>query len=146
MASLQTSRQEAFLMATTYAHFAQNQPLYLNRSVGSSLTAYNWAVVDYLGKPEVLEVDIHKDEEGYGERLLIKARDNVKVLAVRVSVRGEGANGTVFEEGEADQSETDSQLWTYTLRSPLPRTPGAHLEVIAMDLPGNVAGSMVELL
>lgn len=147
MARSQISRrQERFLEATNYATFARNQPIYMNKSVGTLLSSYNWAVADYFGIPEVLEVDLTQWTRSNGQTLLIKARDNVMVLSVRVVVWDGTNSENSLEEGEADQSETDALLWTYTVQSPVRRRSGTRLDVFAMDLPGNVGGYSLELM
>ena len=147
MAQSQISRrQERFLEATNYATFARNQPLYMNKSVGTPLSPYNWAVADYFGIPEVLEVDLTQRARNAGPTILIKATDNIMVLSVRVVI-WDGTDGeNALEEGEAVQSETDGLLWTYTVHSPLHSKTGTRLDVFAMDLPGNVGGYSLELM
>jgi len=147
MAQPQISRrQEKFLEATNYATFARNQPIYLNKSVGTHLSPYNWAVADYFGIPEVLEVDLTQWTRRNGQTILIKATDNIMVLSVRVMIWDGMDSKNAFEEGEAVQSESDARLWTYTVQNPLNKRSGTRLDVFAMDLPGNVGGYSLELL
>jgi hypothetical protein len=147
MAQSQISRrQERFLEATNYATFARNQPLYMNKSVGTPLSPYNWAVADYFGIPEVLEVDLSQWTRKAGQTLLIKAIDNMMVLSVRVQIFDDRDSENAFEEGEAVQSEMDALLWTYTVRNPLRRRAGTRLDVFAMDLPGNIGGYSLEIM
>ncbi len=75
-------QQEAIRQASTYAHFSQDQALYLNRSVGTPLNPYEWAVADYLGKPKVLDIDICGWTGDAGQVIHIQARDNLAVLRV----------------------------------------------------------------
>ena len=146
MAQRQITRQEAFMQASTYANFAYQQPLYMNRAVGTPLSAYDWAVADYFGKPQVLELDASEWTGGSGQTLRIRARDNVKVLVVRVMILDGGQDGQTLEEGEAEQSETDSLLWTYTTRRSVTNKSGSRLDVQAFDLPGNVGSYSLELM
>jgi len=142
----QITRQEAFMQASTYANFAHQQPLYMNRAIGTPLSAYDWAVADYFGKPQVLDLDASEWTGGTGQTIRIRAKDNVRVLAVRVVIRDGGQDGTVLEEGEAEQSETDSLLWTFTTCRSVTHKPGSRLDVLAFDLPGNVGGYSLELM
>jgi hypothetical protein len=136
------SMQEEVRQAVTYAEFAWEQPIYQSGAVGTSNSAYNLAVADALGKPQVLNIDIHGWTRKAGQTLLIKARDNFLVLSVRLVIR-EGQ--TILEEGEAEQSELDGLNWRYTLQTPVERKPGLTLEAYAYDLPGNVGKYCIEL-
>ena len=128
--------QEEVRQAVTYAEFASDQPIYQCRAVGSLNSAYNLAVADFMGKPQVKALDIHS------RNVLIQAEDNFLVLSVRLVVR-EGE--TILEEGEAEQSELDSLIWRYKLQAPLERRPGLSVDAYAYDLPGNVGKYSIEL-
>ena len=136
------SMQKAVRQAVTYAEFAWEQPLYQNKAVGTSISADNLAVADFLGKPRVLDIDLRGWGQGAGQRIQVWAEDNVMVLSVRVVIR-EGE--CILEEGEAVQSETDRLLWNYKIKSFIDRKPGLHLDAFAYDLPGNVGTCGVEL-
>ena len=127
-------QREAIRRASTYAHFSQSQPLYLNKAVGTPLNAYEWAVADYFGKPEVLQIDICQWDGGIGQPIWIQARDNLIVLRVYVKIRD---TSLILEEGEAKQSKTDPSLWMYTTSTAIQPKPGVWLDVVAYDLPGN---------
>ena len=126
---------EAIRRASTYAHFSQNQPLYLNKAVGTPLCAYEWAVADYFGKPRVGQIDISQWSGGIGQTIRIQATDNLVVLRVHVKIC-DGA--CIWEEGDAKQSDTDRSAWLYTTRTALQPGPGVWLDVVAYDLPGNM--------
>ena len=129
------SMQDEIRQAVTYAEFACDQALYRSRAVGTSNTAYNLAVADYLGKPQVLDIDIQGWTGETGQTILVKATDNFLVLSVFLVIR-EGNNS--LEEGEAEQSPSDSLLWKYTTQTPVQRKTGISLDAYAYDLPGNV--------
>lgn len=136
------SMQEQVRRAVTYAEFACDQPIYQCKAVGTSNSAYNLAVADALGKPQVLDIDIHGWTCKIGQTLLIKAIDNLLVLSVHLVIRkGE----TIVEEGNAEQSELDGLIWRYTLQTPVERKPGLILDAYAYDLPGNVGQLSIEL-
>jgi hypothetical protein len=141
----QNAQLEAIRLATTYANFAQNQPLYEHKAIGTPLSAYSVALADYFGKPEVLSIDISNWTGEIGQTIRIKARDNIMVLKVCVMIRENNASETALEAGEAVQSETDRFLWTYTTTALVPQTPGTRLDVFAYDLPGNMGGDFLEL-
>jgi hypothetical protein len=128
-------QREAIRRASTYAHFSQSQPFYLNKAVGTPFSAYEWAVADYFGKPKVLEIDIQQWTGEAGQTIRIQARDNLMVLRVCVKIR---ETLFILEEGEATQSKTEPSVWMYTTRTPIRPKPGVWLNVVAYDLPGNM--------
>jgi hypothetical protein len=136
------SVQEEVRQAVTYAEFACDQALYQSRAVGSSNTAYNLAVADALGKPQVLHIDINSLTGKAEQAILIKAKDNFMVLSVRLVIR-EGDN--ILEEGEAEQLQSDGLIWKYTLKTPVERKTGLSLDAYAFDLPGNVGKYSIEV-
>jgi len=141
----QKAQHEAIRLASTYANFAQNQTLYAHKAIGTSLSTYAVAMADYFGKPQVLSIDISSWTGEIGQRIHIRARDNVMVLSVRLMIRENNDSETTLEAGEAVQSKTDGLLWTYTTTRRVPQTPGTRLEVFAYDLPGNRAINCLEL-
>ena len=99
------------------------------------MSAYEWALADFFGKPEVLGIDICGWTGEVGQTLRIQARDNLMVLTVSLKIR---ENGFILEEGEAVESKTEPGIWTYTTRSTIQPKPGIWLDVVAYDLPGNM--------
>lgn len=136
------SMQEAVRRAVTYAEYAWDQPVYEYRAVGTPLSAYNLAVADYLGRPQVLDIDVRGWTGGIGQEIRIRAKDNFMVLSVRLAICG---TEFLWEEGEATQSESDNLLWIYTTTTPVTREPGLRLEAFAYDLPGNVGELHIQL-
>jgi hypothetical protein len=136
------SMQEEVRRAVTYAEFACEEPIYQCKAVGTPNSAYNLAVADALGKPQILDIDLHGWSRKPGQTLLVKARDNFLVLSVHLVIRkGE----TIIEEGDAEQSELDGLVWRYVLQTAVERKPGLTLEAYAYDLPGNVGKYSIEL-
>jgi hypothetical protein len=136
------SLQDDIRRAVTYAEFAWDQPIYQCKAVGSSNSAYNLAVADALGKPQILDIDLHGWTRKIGQTILVTAKDNFLVLSVRLVIRDGAA---VIEEGEAEQSELDGLLWRYALQTTVERRPGLFLDAYASDLPGNVGKYTIEL-
>jgi hypothetical protein len=141
----QQAHHEAFKQATTYAKVAKNQPLYVELAKGTPMNAYNIAVQDWFGEPQVLDIDITAWTGQIGQEIRVKAKDNVKVASVHVMIRESNGSTTAIEEGEAVPSNTDGLLWTYTTKTLVPMTPGTRLDVMAKDLPGNIGGNALEL-
>jgi hypothetical protein len=136
------STQDEVRRAVTYAEFACNQPIYQCKAVGTLNSAYNLAVVDFLGKPQVLDIDIQGWSRKVGPTILITATDNFLILNVHLVIRkGE----TILEEGDAEQSELDGLIWRYRIQTAGERRPGLTLDAYAYDLPGNVGKYSIEL-
>ncbi len=136
------SLRETVREAVTYAEFTSDQAIYQTRSVGSSISAYNLAIADYLGKPQIMDIDIRAWTGGIDQFIRIRASDNFMVLRVHLVIRD---SKFVWEAGEAEQSDSNKLVWTYTCRTPVERETGLHLEAYAYDLPGNVGEFCLEL-
>ena len=129
------THQAAIQEATTYANFAQTQKAYIRKSKGTGVTAYYTALADWFCAPKVLEVNVDRWTGKIGQTISVKARDNVKVARVLVTIRD--AEENVLEMGEAVQSEAGSAWWNYTTKSLVTMTPFPIVEVTAQDLAGN---------
>ncbi len=139
------AQQDAIRSASSYAHFSQNQSFYQNKAVGTALSAYQWALADYFGTPEVQEIDVSGWTGEVGQSIVIKARDNLMVLHVDVMISEGNRGRSVFEAGEAEQSDTDRSLWIYTTSTVVPQKRGVSVDVVAYDLPGNSGERSLEL-
>jgi hypothetical protein len=137
----QKSHQEAFREAAAYAKSAKTQPLYVEKAKAINSTAYNVAISDWFGKPEVLEIDASNWTGEIGQTIRVKAQDNVQVASVRVMI--DDVHGTTLEQGEAVQS--DGLWWSYTTTSQVSLTPSPRVIATVRDLPGNIGGSSLEL-
>lgn len=139
------SWQNAYRQASTYANFAHGLPVYECKALEASLNPYQMAMIDYLGKPEVLEIDIREWTGGIFQPIRIRARDNILALSVRLMIRENKDSQFALDAGEAVQSEEDPLLWTYTTTTPIAIRPGIRLDAFAYDLPGNVGELSLEL-
>ena len=138
----QLAQQEAFRQATVYAKKAKTQPVYVEKAKANNSTSYNMAVADWFGKPQVLSVNAQGYTGKSGQTIHVKAEDDTQVTHVRVVIHD---NGTILEEGEAVQSETDGLLWTYTTTSIVPMSPALILDANAYDLAGNFGATSISL-
>jgi hypothetical protein len=134
-ASTRKTHQDLLREATGYANFAQTQDVYVHIARRADVTAYSIALTDWFEGPRVLEIDVDAWTGMPGETIRIKARDNVKVAAVRLEIRD--ADGNLLETGEAVQSEADRAWWRYTTHAHVSLKPFPSVEAIARDLPGN---------
>lgn len=138
----QLAQQEAFRMATIYAKVAQDQPLYQALAKDSESSAYNLAVADWFGKPQVLSINANGWSGQSGHTIAIKAKDDTKVTSVRVVIHN---NGTILEEGEAIPSNQDGLLWTYITTTNVAAAPGILLDANAYDLAGNFGAQSIPM-
>jgi hypothetical protein len=127
--------QAAILEATTYANFAKTHDVYVNKELETGVTAYNIALADWFVTPKVLEINVDQWTGKIGQKIQVKARDNVMVAKVLVVIRD--TEGKLLEMGEAVPSKTGSAWWVYTTKSPVIMTPFPTVKAIAQDLPGN---------
>jgi hypothetical protein len=138
----QLAQQGAFKKATGYAKTAKTQPVYVELAKGTDATAYNLAMADWFGQPEVLELNTGGWTGGIGHTIRIQAQDDTKVTSVSVVIH---SNGDILEQGEAVPSEMDSLLWTYVTTTDVRGTPGLQLDANAYDLPGNFGATSISL-
>ena len=136
--------QQQTLKAATYAAFAQTQPVYLLKAMGTQTSAYSFAFVDFLGKPQLVGMDISQWTGGIGERIHILVKDNVMVLHVRVMIREDRLSDIVLESGHAYRSPSDGLVWTYLTKTRIHQKPGFCVDVLATDLPGNLSVETME--
>jgi len=129
------SHRESLREAVNFAQMAVEEEAYINKAREMGTTAYNIAIVDWLGAPKVLEIDVDNWTGEVGQVIRVKARDNVMVAGVSVVIRD--ADENVLEEGAAVQSRDGSAWWNYTTRFRMKMTPFPIVEATARDLPGN---------
>ncbi|RPI96102.1 MAG: hypothetical protein EHM40_01925 [Chloroflexi bacterium] len=132
---IQKSHPEAIREAITYADFAKTQEAYLNRELVTGVSAYYTAIIDWFSTPKVLEINVDAWTGRPGQRIRVKARDNVGVAGVSLVIRDQ--KGNVLETGEAVQAGAGSPWWIYTTRDCANLEPFPCVEAIAWDLPGN---------
>jgi len=132
---LKKSHQDVLRLAAIYAEFAEREAVYISKAMETGTTAYNLAIVDCLGAPKVLEINVDNWTGKIGQNIRVKARDNVMVARVTIVIRA--ADGNLLEAGEAVQSEEGSVWWNYTTQALATMTPYPIVEATALDLPGN---------
>ncbi len=128
----QLARQEAFRNAIAYAKSAKDEDLYITKAQGTTLSAFNAAVADWFGKPQVLEIDASNWTGAVGEVIRIKAQDDTQVTRVHVVITDEAH--LVLEQGNAVPA--DGLWWEYTTTATSDVTT-AQGTATAYDLPGN---------
>ncbi|HEX5808063.1 MAG TPA: hypothetical protein VFY25_05315 [Anaerolineales bacterium] len=121
--------------AVTYACFAQGQDVYIHKARQYGTTGYSMALIDSLGAPKVLEIDLDGWTGEIGETIRVKARDNIAVAGMLVVIRD--VQGNLLEVGQAAPFDLGSTWWRYVTRSRIHMEPFPSVEAIARDLPGN---------
>ena len=129
----QIARHNAFREAAAYAMTAKNNPLYLARTQGTPLNAYNLAISDWLRPPEILDLDPGGWTGQPGQLLRVTAVDNVLVTDVSISITL--PDGALVEQGPATQ--LDDLHWEY--RTTRPTAGPLLVTALAHDLPGHAA-------
>lgn len=123
----QKAHHAKFRQAAAYAReAARTEPLYAQLAAGTMKTAYNVALADFFHPPVIHSVT------RADSIVLIRARDDVKVAGVRVTMLDEA--GTVLERGEALPAEGDT--WRYQAQQ------AGRVLVEVWDLAGNVVREM----
>jgi hypothetical protein len=141
----QQKQQEEFQEATVYAKIAvvqeETKELYAKAAKKKKgLSAYNVAVADYLNAPKIKKVDIAEYTNEAGSKIKIIAVDDFMVKSVSVEIYA--MDGTLLEDGDAENAA--GSLWIYTTTQNNPDPDGVKIVVSASDLPGNVTTSIVE--
>ena len=129
----QQTQQEAFREASAYAKDARSKEEYAAKAEGTAMSTYNVAMADWFHAPEIHEIDISGWNGGVGEKIRIKALDDVQVKQVTVVITDE--SDVLLEQGTATQ--TDGIWWQYTTTAAASGNP--KVLVAAEDLPGHIA-------
>src|SRR6476469_8400605 len=58
IADQKRSHRAGLREAITFAHYAEREEIYINKARETGATAYNMAIVDWLGAPKVLEINV----------------------------------------------------------------------------------------
>jgi len=128
----QLAHQEAFRQAIAYAKSARDEAIYITKSQGTTMNAFNAAVADWFNKPEVLEIDFSGWTGAVGQTIRVQAQDDTFVSSVKVTIRND--NGLMVEQGNAVQA--DGLWWHYTTTT-LAQSGIFTITAEVEDLPGN---------
>lgn len=133
----QLGQQERFGQAAVYAKAVLAdtalRPVYEKVAKEKRKPAFALAVVDFLNAPSVDVIDLAGYTGKIGEQIVIRASDDIGVVAVTVTIRN--AASEVFEQGAATFEQGS---WRYTTQATLDLTAGSlAVDVIVVDRPGN---------
>lgn len=133
----QVSHRNWFRDAVRYAKAAIKDPQ-VKKSytdlIKDSQSAFNVALLDYSGLPEVRTVDVSGYAGVVGNRIIVQAVDNCKVARVHVVIKS--AAGVIIEEGDAVMQFNELD-WLYTATKANSTPAGSMVNAIAYDLAGN---------
>lgn len=106
-------------------------------------SAYNIAVSDFCKAPEIRKYDTSGYTGQSGDRIVIRAVDDFKVVDVSVTIKD--CSGNVIESGAATESANGAD-WIYTATVTTASTaPACKMVITASDMPGNVTKQEVTL-
>jgi hypothetical protein len=142
----QQQMRELFSEAAEYAKGVLSSPdlkKEYEKKAPPGKTAYNMALKDYLTAPVVKKVDALNYKGTPGSTIVIKAKDDFRVVEVKLSIHS--AAGVLVEEGNALLNPVKRNLWTYTATQNNATPAGCVITATAVDLPGNTGSQEVTL-
>jgi hypothetical protein len=136
----QAETQEKFLLASRYARAIIRSPD--NKDLAEAYAAalrprqnvYSRALEDFMTPPVVKSIKTRNYKGAAGDKIVVLALDDFRVVSVRVEIYA--ANGTLLEEGNAEQNTNDVNF-TYTATQANSPLAGSKVIAIATDVPGN---------
>ncbi|MEP7257566.1 MAG: hypothetical protein ABI687_04245 [Flavitalea sp.] len=135
----QAETQERFLLGSRYAKaITQGQDQGMKEAYASALrprqNVYSRALEDFMSQPVVKRIDMRNYKGAVGDRIIVRALDDFRVVGVRVEIYA--ANGALLEEGNAEPP-TNGIDWNYTATQTNNLPAGSKIKAIATDIPGN---------
>jgi hypothetical protein len=97
-------------------------------------TAYNMALADAFQSPQISGIDAAAYHGAAGDAITVKATDDFKVAAVKVSIFS--AAGALLEQGNTVMQINEVD-WLYTATQANAALAGSKITAEATDLPGN---------
>jgi len=103
---------------------------------GTTRSAYNVAVADFLHAPDIDEIDVTGYAGHAGDTIRVRVTDDFKAAQVWVGIYN--ADGSLVEEGQAVQ-QANGIDWIYTATQENSDTSGDRILIRASDQPGNLS-------
>ena len=136
--ALQVAQQEKFRLAALYGKAVMadttTRQVYDDASARKGIPAFALSVGDFLNAPAVNEIDLSGYSGKIGDKIRVRASDDMEVSGVGVTIRAQ--DGAVLESGPAVKTPGDI-TWTYTATTALAQGQAASIEVSATDRPGH---------
>jgi hypothetical protein len=136
--------QSRFKTSAAYALKAMKDPATKAAYAAAAprgVSAFNMALADAAKSPVVSQIDSTAYHGAVGDKLVIDATDNFKVVSVAVTI--DSAAGALLETGNAVLDENGN--WNYAATVANAATPGSKITAVASDLPGNTGMLSVTL-
>lgn len=134
----QVAQRDKFGLAVVYGKSVMVDPttkaVYTGVSKTRGIPVFALTVADFLNPPVVDEIDLSAYTGKIGEKIKVRASDDVEVTGVSVAIRDQG--GAVLEQGAAAIT-AGSGVWSYTTTTALAEGQAVSIEVSATDLPGH---------
>lgn len=134
----QVAQQDKFRLAALYGKAVMADPatkkIYVDASGRLGVPAFALTVGDFLNAPVVDEIDLSAYAGKIGDKIAVRASDDVEVQEVSVAIRDQG--GVVLEQGAAVFT-ANTGAWTYTATTALAQGQAVSIEVSATDRPGH---------
>lgn len=135
----QAETQDKFLLASRYARAVIKSA---DKSMAEAYATvlkprqnvYSRALEDFMTSPVVKSIDTRSYKGTAGEKIVIRAIDDFRVVSVRVEIYA--ASGTLLEEGKAEEDKLGLD-WIYTATQANTPLAGTKIIAIATDVPGN---------
>jgi hypothetical protein len=135
----QLAQMEKFRLATVYGKSAladqATRLIYEDAAAKKGVPVFAMTVADFLNAPLVDEIDLAAYAGKIGDKISVRASDDLEVSGVSVVIREQG--GAVLEEGAAVIG-AGTGAWTYTATTNLAQGQAVSIEVSATDRPGHV--------
>jgi hypothetical protein len=131
----QQANENRFRLAVIYAKAAMADPAMksIYEAGRGRRSAFRVAISDFRNAPRITAVNAGGYTGSSGEKILITAVDDFKVVAVSVAIYNDGL---LVEEGPAIAA-AGGLGWVYTTQMSNEMLPGSSLIVTAKDYPGN---------
>jgi hypothetical protein len=94
------------------------------------------------GAPSVDEVDLRNYSGKAGDKIRIRAHDDLDVTGVNVAITNSA--GAAIESGEASETPADSGNWIYTASQAVATGSTVRIAVTAKDRPGSTGAAQQE--
>jgi hypothetical protein len=134
----QLAQMEKFRLAALYGKAvladAGSRQVYQDASARKGIPTFALTIADFLNAPAVDEVDLSAYAGRSGDKIGVRATDDVQVQGVAVSIRDQG--GALLEEGAAAWTAASAK-WEYTATTNLAQGQAVSIEVSATDRPGH---------
>jgi hypothetical protein len=134
----QLAQMARFRLAALYGKAvmadAQSRTIYEDAAARKGTPVFALTVGDFLNAPAVDEIDLSAYTGKTGDKIQVRASDDMEVKGVTVTIRDQ--SGTALETAPAVWSAATA-LWVYTATTNLAQGQSASIEVNATDRPGH---------